>query len=343
MMIEYNQSEPDTIRCEIKRIVNDNPVSYRSVLKKRYPIIWGELTKSSMSFAEAAYLYFTDTTKKDHTCLHCRQYTKFWTATRGYFTYCSVKCRNIHWSMKIQEIKDITLPLTDDVLSAISDKHSAIPFVLRTTFPSLYDHLTTTFENGTISEKLYRWAFPAKYVCASCKAPTKFLDFRRGFQLYCGNKCMANSDEIKQKRERTLLAKTGFRSPMQSSESKSLQKKRAFSSKLYKLPSGREITVQGYEGKVLSDLFKAGFLEEDIILDEASIPTIIWKDESGKIHRYYPDMFIPKMNLLIEVKSMHTWRGYESNRKSSFDGKAINLIKRQACLDAGYNFKFMIR
>jgi len=43
-------------------------------------------------------------------------------------------------------------------------------------------------------------------------------------------------------------------------------------------------------------------------------------------------MYIEKDNLIIEVKSLWTYNKY----------KEINLLKQKACIEAGYNFKFMI-
>jgi len=51
-----------------------------------------------------------------------------------------------------------------------------------------------------------------------------------------------------------------------------------------------------------------------------------------KRHRYFPDIFIPKDELIIEVKSDYT---YEVDCKT-------NHLKKQACLDKGYNFWFAI-
>lgn len=61
----------------------------------------------------------------------------------------------------------------------------------------------------------------------------------------------------------------------------------------------------------------------------------IWYFENGKNHRYYPDIYIPRDNLLIEVKSEWTYRGKE-------EWYFTNLLKKQACIDAGYNYQLML-
>ena len=55
-------------------------------------------------------------------------------------------------------------------------------------------------------------------------------------------------------------------------------------------------------------------------------------NENDKKHRYYCDVFIPKINCIYEVKS--TWT-YEK------DIEDIPL-KKQACIDNGYNFKLYV-
>jgi hypothetical protein len=55
-------------------------------------------------------------------------------------------------------------------------------------------------------------------------------------------------------------------------------------------------------------------------------------DTSNKKHRYYPDFYIPKNNLIIEVKSSFT---YKVNLK-------INLLKEKATKKVGYKYKLFI-
>jgi len=55
-----------------------------------------------------------------------------------------------------------------------------------------------------------------------------------------------------------------------------------------------------------------------------------WYD--NKKHRYYPDFYVPKDNLIIEVKSGYT---LNKNRKR-------NDMKFESVKNAGYNFKLMI-
>ena len=72
--------------------------------------------------------------------------------------------------------------------------------------------------------------------------------------------------------------------------------------KKYVLPSGKIINLQGYEPQFLDYIFKNNILKEDEIIPH---PNSIMYYKNHKKHFYYPDFYIPKWNLIIEIKS--TW------------------------------------
>ena len=98
----------------------------------------------------------------------------------------------------------------------------------------------------------------------------------------------------------------------------------------YMLPSGTVIKLRGYEPFALDMLLKT-FSEEQILHSLKLMPTIFYQDEERR-RRYYPDFFIPSENLIIEVKSEYT---FNANKK-------INLLKRDATIELGFDYKFMI-
>lgn len=58
----------------------------------------------------------------------------------------------------------------------------------------------------------------------------------------------------------------------------------------------------------------------------------LWYNYESKNRRYYADIFIPKENKIIEVKSKWTF----SVKKEQ------HYQKRKSCLDNGFNFEFWI-
>jgi len=132
----------------------------------------------------------------------------------------------------------------------------------------------------------------------------------------------------------TNLERYGVENPMQCPEifqkCQSSNRSSKYKLKDYAMPSGEIIRVQGYEPQAL-DILLESYNEDEIVVKDNETPDI-WYMLDGVKHRYYPDIYIPKDNLIIEVKSQYT---YEANLKK-------NLAKQQGCLDLGYNFRFMI-
>lgn len=106
----------------------------------------------------------------------------------------------------------------------------------------------------------------------------------------------------------------------------------SFKWKQFTLPSGRVINVQGFETFALRDLVKV-YDEKYIKAGRSAkdIPVISYTFD-GKNKKYYPDIYISAENKIIEVKSVYT---YNLHLKQ-------NHAKRDACLDQGYKFEFMI-
>lgn len=94
----------------------------------------------------------------------------------------------------------------------------------------------------------------------------------------------------------------------------------------YLTPSGKEIKLQGYEPYIYNQLLDY-FSEEEIISDRDKIPNIKYiYDNKKKI--YYPDFYIPKENLIIEVKSTYTVTL----------SKEKQILKYEAVKRGGYTF-----
>jgi hypothetical protein len=96
--------------------------------------------------------------------------------------------------------------------------------------------------------------------------------------------------------------------------------------KMFTLPSGKTIKVLGYEDNFLNFVFKNEILkEEEIIYQAKSIPY----KQNNVSRKYLPDFYIPKYNLIVEIKSKYTIK---------LSGLSNLLCKRKGVLDAGYDF-----
>jgi len=138
------------------------------------------------------------------------------------------------------------------------------------------------------------------------------------------------SEDKQEKSKQTCQERYGVDHPMHNPEIFEKNQKSRFTSKQYTMPSGNTRLVQGYEHLALDFLVEL-YEESDIITKSTNVPKIKYIFED-KNRVYTPDIYIPSENLIIEVKSTYT---YEVNLEK-------NLAKRQACLNQGYEFMFMI-
>ena len=138
-------------------------------------------------------------------------------------------------------------------------------------------------------------------------------------------------NEIQNKIKNTYLKKYGVTHNSQVTEIFEKMNKNGYTSKDYIFPSGKVVRIRGYEWKALDELLKI-YDESEIEVATKKIPKIKYYWSDGSEHYYFPDIYIKKENLLIEVKSDYTMlKDFEKNQR-----KAV------ATKENGYNFKFMI-
>ena len=138
------------------------------------------------------------------------------------------------------------------------------------------------------------------------------------------------SSEIREKIKQTCIERYGVENVAQSQEIQEIAQKNAKKYKEYKMPSGELRKVQGYEPLALEELLKT-YREEDIKTDRKDVPRISYKCED-KQRYYFPDIYIPSENKIIEVKS--TW---------TYNCKTDNIeLKSDATKAAGYNYEIWI-
>ena len=131
------------------------------------------------------------------------------------------------------------------------------------------------------------------------------------------------SEICKNKLKKTNLERYGVEYPMQNIESFNKQRKSAFQIKKY----NETLYYQGtYELDFLNYINNKNMIdliEQDIVIDYVY---------NKKNKKYYPDFFIKKYNLIIEIKSRYIY--YKELEK--------NIAKINKCLADGYNFILII-
>jgi hypothetical protein len=167
--------------------------------------------------------------------------------------------------------------------------------------------------------------------CASCsKKRSKLTNLER-----YGVENPFQSEELKEKTKKTNLKKYGCEHHMQNVEVSEKALKSTMKGKSYIFPNGRIVHCQGYEPRCI-DLLLETYNEDDILVMRSDMPNIWYNSctRKGKRSIYYPDIFIPKENIVIEVKSEYTLN-LEKDKEN-------NIAKFKATVQAGYELHLYV-
>ena len=142
----------------------------------------------------------------------------------------------------------------------------------------------------------------------------------------------SQSPEIAEKKISTHLDNYGVEYPAQYFETYQKQQKNKYKRKEIELPSGNKVKLQGYEPFTLLNDLLFKYSVDDIVMGTTNMPEIWYFGLDNKKHRYFPDFYIPKDNLIIEVKSTYTMKLQLEK----------NFLKKNRCLEMGFDFEFRI-
>jgi hypothetical protein len=165
----------------------------------------------------------------------------------------------------------------------------------------------------------------AKY---GCRSPSEHITIRAKIQTAHMSKPEADKEAINEKRKKTSLERYGVPSTNQlpsvqekkiatsldkygveyPNQSPLIQEKNqncGFRRKEFVMPSGAIRIVQGYEPFALKELLTT-YTEDQIVTERKAIPRIAYT-ANGKQRYYFPDIYIPHEQRIIEVKSTWTY------------------------------------
>ena len=114
------------------------------------------------------------------------------------------------------------------------------------------------------------------------------------------------------------IEKFGVEHVMQNPKIAEKSSKNAYRMKKYTWKTGEISLVQGNEPIVLRELEDKGYTYNDVKTSKSDMPVIHYIFED-KTKRYYPDMFISKENVVIEVKSNYTLNLHWERNQAKFD------------------------
>jgi hypothetical protein len=142
-----------------------------------------------------------------------------------------------------------------------------------------------------------------------------------------GVKSVLQCESLKNKSKETCLRKYGVEHISQANIPT-----KPFKFKIFTFPCGKDIYVQGYEPFALEDLVKEGYNSEDILTCRSEVPKIWYITPDSKRHRYFVDIYIPKENKMIEVKSDYTYNLHQDKI----------ILKAEECVHQGYVYEIWV-
>lgn len=179
---------------------------------------------------------------------------------------------------------------------------------------------------GTNDSTLYRNIKIRGGICRTCCYKIGNKKRINTFINIYGTTHASNTPEFIEKTRNTNMERYGTIHPAQSPYVNC----NTYKSKVYTTKNGNVYSIQGYENIALDELMEK-YPEENIIIGKSNVPKINYTfDNKSKV--YYPDIYIPTENKIIEVKSTWTYK-VQVNR---------NITKANACKEQGYNYEFWI-
>lgn len=178
------------------------------------------------------------------------------------------------------------------------------------------------------------------YTCKKCN-----LEKRKNTCLEkYGKKFVAQTDFSKEKQKETCLKKYGVEYPLQSKKIRKKIRKTCLERYGVENPSqDPEIHKRQHSGHILKyyneNLTYRGSYEKDFLdycfennIEIENFKGNIEYELDSKSRKYFPDFYMKKYNLIIEIKSSYTYNiDYDEN-----------IAKKEAAISNGFNFLFII-
>ena len=107
--------------------------------------------------------------------------------------------------------------------------------------------------------------------------------------------------------KKMMMENYGVEHAMQNPELFRKAQMTSFRRKPYVSWDGKTFMLLGYEDKALDDLFEQEGGKVVYAGEDQEIPTFQYIGDDNEYHYYYPDIYIPSENRVIEIKSVYTY------------------------------------
>lgn len=266
--------------------------------------------------------YYDEFLKKDNQdgkCIVCNKPTKY-LGLGGYNLTCGYSCSSLYNQKEISRQSLIKYGTTHPLKSKeIRNKIEQTNFKK---YGKTQIFQTDNFKNKAQNTWKMKYGVDNPHKNESIKQKC----IKTIFEKY-GVVSLHKSPIIRLKFYETMLKKYGFKHALQNSSLFHKFIKKSYSLKSYILPSKKEIFIQGYENQFLDNYFNTNQLENNLIIHPKNL-NLLYEDDFGIKHIYYPDFLIINKNEIVEIKSWYTLE------------KDMNIDKKAQCvIQNGYNYR----
>lgn len=186
----------------------------------------------------------------------------------------------------------------------VEEKFKERGFSLKDEYTNKSTPLLYTCKCGKNAYISYENLIKNKVGCMACANREKHLnpavekeELKKKMLEKFGNEYYINSDVHKGK----MKEKYGVEFAMKNPEVLAKSQKNSFRTKPYIFPSGKKVDVQGYEPLCIDYLLYEEHIDEkNIVVGTGNVPAIDYMYDKERL--YFPDIYIPKLNKIIEER-----------------------------------------
>lgn len=295
-------TEKITIKVNSKDILHLNERGYRVKKNDIITIKVSDLSENSHRFIEASCDYCGESKFIKMQC--------YSNSLKKYGKYSCKICRYIKCKETMIERYGCEYPLQSEYISNKTEKSCLEKYGFKSAMQSeiIKDKVKIT--------NLEKYGFKNVFQNENIKNKIKETNLEKyGFEN------AASSEIIKNKMKNTCNEKYGCDHFMKNSDEYEKYIKKSFKIKNYK---NTELYYQGtYEFDFLEKYYDKVEIKNGIHVD--------YQFENSKCS-YMPDFYLPKYNLMVEIKSNYTYKLHENK----------NVLKKEFSIKSGYNFLFII-
>jgi predicted Zn-ribbon and HTH transcriptional regulator len=166
--------------------------------------------------------------------------------------------------------------------------------ILQSKHKEFYGWLSEQKESDTKSETIYKWLYDSSGKCKNCGLSTKFVSIHLGYREFCSNRCVNNSQVIKERVKSSFFEKYGVDNVSKSDVIKT-KKKQTFTERY-----GVGCSFDVSDGRKKA---REGLMKKYGTLNVVSVKEVRDKIQKTKLDKFYKDCLVGDRLTNVHLKT----------------------------------------